>query len=408
MSSWDARLLGGGSAEALDDHLRVQGPLPASRGRRRASLIEAVTASGLRGRGGGGFPAGLKLAAVARERGARVVLANGAEGEPASRKDALLLAARPHLVLDGAVLCARAVGAADVVVAVAGGAAVRSVERAVAERADGVSISVARVPDRFLAGEETALISYLSGRDLLPTPTPPHPSARGLRRRPTLVQNVETLAHVALIARHGPDWFRGVGVDDDPGTALVTLCGAVPDPGVCECPSGVGLGELLEAGGVTSAVRAVLVGGYFGEWVDAREARLVRLETRWRGAGVIAVLPASACGPFESARALAYLAGEGSGQCGPCSNGLPAIAAMFARLVDGSAPPDALADLRRWAAVVPGRGACRLPDGAVRFASSALRVFAAEFADHARHGFCDRCLAAPVLPLPGGQSALAT
>jgi NADH:ubiquinone oxidoreductase subunit F (NADH-binding) len=426
VTSWEPRLFGAVHGEAtmtLGDHRAVHGPLPdlaAPRRRRRDGLIELVEASGLRGRGGAGFPAAVKLGAVAAARGPSVVVANGSEGEPASSKDALLLAARPHLVLDGAVLCARAVGAPDVVVAVSGGAAMRSVERALSERTaaaagDDVAITVARVPHAFIAGEESALLAYLGGGELRPLLRPPHPAERGLRRRPTLVANVETLAHIALIARYGADWFRAVGAADDPGTALVTLSGAVAAAGVFECPSGIALSELIwAAGGVTEPVGAVLVGGYFGEWVDWRDVDGLRLANGAtapgsvrRGAGVVAVLPAAACGPAETARVMAYLAGQSAGQCGPCSNGLPAIAATLARLVDGSPGPNAFADLRRWQAVVPGRGACRLPDGAVRLAASALAVFADEFDDHARHGRCAGCDAPGLLPTPRDEGALA-
>jgi NADH:ubiquinone oxidoreductase subunit F (NADH-binding) len=394
--------------------------VPAAAGRRAPSeLIELVTASGLRGRGGAGFPTGVKLRAVRDQRRAGIVLANGAEGEPASGKDRLLLAVVPHLVLDGAVLCARAIGAGEVVVAVGDHPTQAAVERALAERGralDGrVAIGVTRVPEAFVAGEETALINHLDRGELKPTLTPPRPAERGLRRRPTLVQNVETLAHVALIARHGPDWFRRLGTPEDPGSALVTISGAVARPGVFEVATDTRLADLAAAaGGVTERLRAVLVGGYFGDWVDGEEFASLRLDDAAlrpfgakRGAGVLALLPESACGPAETADVLAYLASQSAGQCGPCVNGLPAIAAMVGRLVDGDAPADAMEHLGRWLRVVPGRGACRLPDGAVRFAASALAVFAAEFADHHRHGRCTGCATPAWLPVPPGTELAA-
>ncbi|MCA1689622.1 MAG: proton-conducting membrane transporter, partial [Actinobacteria bacterium] len=329
---------------------------------------------------------------------------------PASAKDRLLLSALPHLVIDGAVLCAGALGAGEVVVAAGERPARTAVERALAERngSDRVAIRVLQAPDGFVSGEETALLQFLGGGPAKPTATPPRPFERGLDRRPTLVQNVETLAHVALIARHGPDWFRSIGAAEDPGSALVTLSGGVAGPGVYEIPCDAGLSGLLDAaGGLPGPARAVLVGGYFGSWVDARAigdglrldaASLRRFGAR-RGAGVVAVLPDSACGPAETARVLAYLAGQSAGQCGPCINGLPAIADMVGRMVAGTAPPDAGDHLRRWGSVLPGRGACHLPDGVVRFAASALSVFAAEFADHHRHGPCRAC-AARTLVIP--------
>jgi NADH:ubiquinone oxidoreductase subunit F (NADH-binding) len=397
---------------ALADHLDRHGPLPPDDRRSPLPLIDLLAAARLRGRGGAGFPTARKLAAVKAARGAPVVLANGAEGEPAAAKDRLLLTGLPQLVLDGAVLCARALGAREVVVAVTDPAALRALERAVAERAgERPTVTLARVPDVFLAGEETALIHHLDGGELKPTLTPPRPAQRGLHRRPTAVQNVETLAHIALIARHGPDWFRSIGVPDDPGSALLTLSGAVRRPGVFEVATDVALPELIDAaGGVTEPIRAVLVGGYFGAWVDGRALddprRLPDLGAR-RAAGVMALLPRSACGPAESAAVLDYLAAQSAGQCGPCSHGLPAIARMVGAIVDGRAPADAMSHLHRWLAVVPGRSACRLPDGAVAFAASALSVFAEEFADHHRHGPCERCATSAVLPLPPDDAELA-
>ncbi len=417
------RVLAGASTRgplSLAAHLDVHGPAPRA-GRRRSpplELIELVAAAGLRGRGGAGFPTAVKLRAVRDQRRASVVVANGAEGEPASGKDRLLLSTAPHLVLDGAVLCARAVGAREVIVAVGDRELEATVRRAAAERGaddDRMTIGAVCVPDAFLAGEETALINYLERGELKPTLTPPRPAERGLRRRPTLIQNVETLAHVALIARHGPGWFRGLGTAEDPGSALVTLTGAVAYPGVFEVACDTRLVDLVAAaGGATAPARAILVGGYFGDWVDGQALPALRLDHAGlaafgarRGAGVIALLPESACGPAETARVLAYLAGESAGQCGPCSNGLPAIAGMVRRLVDGDAPAGALDDLRRWQSLVRGRGACRLPDGAVRFAASALAVFAAEFADHQRHGSCDGCAAPAWLPVPPPPTRIA-
>ena len=404
--------LSGHAQMALAEHLDRHGPLPPDDRRSRLPLIDLLTAARLRGRGGAGFPTARKLAAVRAARGSAVVLANGTEGEPAAAKDRLLLTLLPHLVLDGAILCARALGAREVVVAVTGGPAVRSLERALAERTgERPTVTLVRVPDVYLAGEETALVHHLDAADLKPTLTPPFPAQRGLHRRPTLVQNVETLAHIALIARHGPDWFRSVGAAEDPGSALLTVSGAVERPGVFEVATDVPLPELVDAaGGATEPVRAVLVGGYFGAWVDGRvlgdPRRLSALAPK-RGAGVIALLPASACGPAETAAVLAYLATQTAGQCGPCSHGLPAIAGMVGALVDGRAPADAMTHLDRWLAVVPGRSACRLPDGAVAFAASALAVFADEFADHHRHGPCDRCATSAVLPLPPENAELA-
>jgi NADH:ubiquinone oxidoreductase subunit F (NADH-binding) len=237
----------------------------------------------------------------------------------------------------------------------------------------------------------------VAGRPAKPALKPPFPSERGLDNRPTLVQNAETLAQLALIARYGPHWFREAGTVDAPGTALVTLSGAIARPGVHELELGTTVGELLRrAGGVTEPMSAVLVGGYFGGWIAATDVESHRLLPETLGAGAIVVFPASACAVAECARVLRYLAGESAGQCGPCVHGLAAIADGFGRLALGkNGSPNTLA---RWADMVAGRGACRHPDGAARFLTSSLLVFADELARHARNGVCGRAQR-PILPV---------
>jgi NADH:ubiquinone oxidoreductase subunit F (NADH-binding) len=401
-----------GTPVPLADHLVRYGPLPL-RPRRGASdeLIELVEASGLQGRGGAGFPTARKLRAVAEGRRRPQVLVNGAEGEPISGKDQVLLAYVPHLVLDGAAVGAAAVGADEVTVAVGVGAsgALAAMGAAIAEREqrrlDRVSFRLVGVPDRFVAGEETALVNRLNGGPARPTFTPPRPFERGLSGRPTLVQNVETLAHLALIARFGADWFRSLGTCAEPGSALVTLGGAVRRPGIFEVPLGLPLRELLaRAGGPAAPLQAFLVGGYFGAWIAAEQAdTLALLDADLQrvgaslGARAIFALPTGACGIVETARVARYLAGESARQCGPCLHGLDAIAGALEQLAWGkNGRPAAEARLPRWLEQVTGRGACRHPDGAVRLVGSALRVFADEAERHA-HGSCSGA-GRPLLP----------
>jgi NADH:ubiquinone oxidoreductase subunit F (NADH-binding) len=402
------RLLGGlrrdGRTVSLDEHEEQYGGLPLRLG--ADELLRRVAASGLTGRGGAGFPTATKLEAVRGRRRRPIVVANGAEGEPPSGKDRVLLTYVPHLVLDGAVIAARIVGARHVVIA-ATSAAQAPLARALAERRRGeVRMRAAVVPDRFIAGEETALVQLLNGGPALPTYTPPRPYERGVDGAPTAVLNVETLAHLALIARFGEDWFRTAGTSDEPGSALVTLSGAVRRPGVYEIELGLPLADLLGQAGHDGDAQAYLIGGYFGTWVSAQDARGVRLSNRSLaplgaslGARAIVALPRDVCGIVETARVARYLAEQGAGQCGPCLNGLPAIAATLEQLVRrGRDTPD-LGLLRRRLARVAGRGACRHPDGAAGLVASALDVFAPELERHLRG---DRCTghARPILPIP--------
>lgn len=382
--------LEGGHTPTLARHLAAYGSMQESR-----DLVDEVEAADLRGRGGAAFPTAAKLRA-ARGRRRAIVVANGAEAEPTSAKDRALCRLAPHLVLDGVVAAARAVGAHRAVVAVGSRSIAEraALERALAERPtrERVRVDVASVSPSFVAGEETALLQALCGRLAKPTLKPPYPFERGLGGRPTLVQNVETLAHVALIARFGASWFRSAGTTDAPGSALVTLGGVVRRPGVHEIEAGAALADTLERlGGLREPAAAYLVGGYFGRWVDAREARSLELTPDVLGAGAVLAFPARGCAVVECARVLRYLALQSAGQCGPCTFGLPAIAGAAEDLAPGTALGEQrLAQLLRWAGQVRGRGACRHPDGVARFAESAAAVFADDFAAHAGHGRCGR------------------
>ena len=394
------RLLAGMSPAgplAYDRHLAVHGPLPDA----GSELIAEVAAAGLRGRGGAGFPSAVKLAAVA-EGSRPVVVVNGTEGEPMSGKDRALLRRVPHLVLDGAQAAARAVGAKRVLV-VASAAENAVLAAALSERRGGPRFTLTDRAPGYVAGEETAVLAHLEGRAPRPRVTPPRPAERGYRGRATLVQNVETLAHLGLIARHGADWFREVGTADRPGTTLVTLSGSVRRPGVYEVPSGITLGELQQLAHPSEAVRALLVGGYFGAWLPSDATGLALDDASLRphaaavGAGVIVVLGQQACPVAETARLTRYLAGESAGQCGPCVHGLGALAEVVERFASGRTSPGDGERLVRWIDMVRGRGACAHPDGAARMLSSAVREFRRELEDHAYRGHCARCAAPSTL-----------
>ncbi|MGH2718978.1 MAG: NADH-ubiquinone oxidoreductase-F iron-sulfur binding region domain-containing protein [Actinomycetota bacterium] len=416
-SSGQRRLLAdfpaGGSALSLAEHRSRYPQPPPPKHRPLAALIEEIDHAGLRGRGGAGFPTATKMRAVAAGRGTPFVVANGTEGEPGSYKDKLLLTSLPHLVIDGVLLAAAAVGADQAVIAIehTAGLALAAMDRALAERRRAeplpIPVEVAETPPGYVTGEESALVHYLNGGDALPTATPPRPFERGLARRPTLVDNVETLAHVAQIARYGAGWFRTTGTRDEPGTMLVTVSGAVAQPGVTEVPLGTPLGAIIERANPTARPVAALVGGYFGGWVPAAQfgAPLSRAGLRATGAapgaGVIIVLPEGACGLSETARILQWYANESAGQCGPCAFGLPAIAAEAVALCHGPIPPQGLGRLQRWAGDVEGRGACHHPNGAVRLLRSALMVFSGDIERHLHGQPCTGSYHSPVVPVPG-------
>jgi NADH:ubiquinone oxidoreductase subunit F (NADH-binding) len=413
------RVLPSAPVAGLPAHERRYGE-PMLRG---AALLREVERSGLTGRGGAAYPTGRKLSAVRERAGLRgaVVIANGMESEPASAKDAALLARAPHLVLDGIALAAEATSARAAYLCVRRPAQADALAAAIAEREghDPVPVELTLVPEGYVSSAESALVRYLNGGPALPGFAAQRPSERGVRGRPTLVSNVETLANVALISARGAGWFRSAGTASAPGSALVTVSGAARRPGVYEIAFGTPVGDVLELAGGSGeigGVQAVLAGGYFGSWLAGGAALrtpaapdALRAAGAGFGAGIFLILPVAGCGLVETARILRYLAGQSAGQCGPCLNGLPAIAAAFEQVAFGTGGSGKGAHRRalRWLGdlfgLVEGRGACHLPDGVARLAASALRVFADDVRAHER-GPCLAGRGRPVFAVPSGPA----
>ncbi len=405
---------GGPTDPGLADHLALHGPvvIPTGDDPAWSQVIRSeVAASGLAGRGGGGFPAAAKWDSVLRSNRRPVVVVNAMEGEPASAKDRALLAWSPHLVLDGAELVAALSGARSVVVCVADDRddSARAVQRAVAERqraGSPRSLAVRRPPARYVTGEESALVSWLEREDARPVLRIDKSVPLRVGRRPVLLHNAETLAQVALIARHGAAWFRRLGTDDAPGTTLVTVSGAVRIPGVVEVELGTPVDEVVQRCGPTGPLSGYLLGGYGGAWLAPElgstplaSAPLARAGATL-GVGIVVALATTSCGIAETARIARWMAGESAGQCGPCVFGLPAIADDLESLAVGRSDADVLARIDERSRSVVGRGACSHPDGVARMVRSALQVFAADAAAHAAGRPCDGRHRPSVLTFP--------
>jgi NADH:ubiquinone oxidoreductase subunit F (NADH-binding) len=395
------------NSASLREHLSRHGTRPSCAGdwRRRQQLIDEVARANLTGRGGAAFPTAVKLRALAGAARPPVVIANGVEGEPASAKDKVLLGSAPHLVLDGAVCAAEMTGASEVVI-VAHRAVWETVRQAADQRrragCDSIPVRVRAAAAGFTAGEASAVVHWAERG--IPAPTGRPPRLGGPGRRPALVQNAETLAQLALIMRHGASWFRSAGTAAEPGSMLVTLLGAIRHPGVYEVELGMLVGDMLKlAGSDGTALGALLIGGYFGTWAVAAAALSLPFSAAGLapvgaspGAGVVAAVPAAACGLAETARLTRYLARSSAGQCGPCVFGLDAIARELEHAAAGAGCD--LTRVRRWLGDVTGRGACRHPDGAALMVASALRVFRAEIGLHER-GWCSATETTGVLPV---------
>ena len=426
-SSSPIRLLAGaegGHRLDLSGHLRVHGPLTLPDDRRQAGpwtddLVGQVTSAGLTGRGGGGFPTALKLGGAVKGRHRTVVVIDVMEGEPAAQKDSVLAAYAPHLILDGAEVLAAALGSKDIRIAVArdNPSVSASLQAAITERERtrrrGPQITVGTPPGRYVAGEESALVSWIDGGDSRPTYRPTKPAVLTINRKRAYVENAETTAALALIARHGGQAFAAQGREGTGGIALVTLSGSVAGPGVHEVAVGTPLGEIIAASQPEGAPTGILLGGYGGTFVgpDALTAPWsadgLRPFGGAPGAGIIIVLTAASCGVAEMARIVSWMARESAGQCGPCVFGLPALAEDLGLVADGRTKGRIDVRLNSHLDVIAGRGACAHPDGVVRMVRSGLTVFRRDVTAHLEGRRCSCATAPTVLNLPDNTGELA-
>lgn len=374
----------------LAEHESRHGPLPTAAAK---ELVELAAAAALRGRGGGGFPLAAKVGAVLEQRrNEPAVVVNGVEADPFSLKDATLLATNPHLVLDGAQAAALALGAPAVVVAVGSRhrQALVGVTQAARERPyRRPAITVRTVPDRYILGQESALIGYLNGKKGLPA-FGFAPYRKGLGGRPTLVSNVETFAQLGLLLHHGERWFRAIGEPAEPGSALITVWEGSGEPTLTEVALGTPLATVLGGPLVTPTLVGGLGGGWLPSgWTGRWSRRDLAAAGSALGCGAAWILPEGACPLGETARLLRFAAAAGAAQCGPCRFGTAELALLFARLCGGDKA--VLGELEEVAGLLVGRGACSHPDGTARLAASALAAFPDGVEAHLRHGPCPAC-----------------
>ncbi|HEY8486793.1 MAG TPA: NADH-quinone oxidoreductase subunit NuoF [Limnochordales bacterium] len=395
-----------GGYQALRKALRSMTP---------AEVQKEVTDSGLRGRGGAGFPTGRKWGFLPNDGRPRYLVCNADESEPGTFKDRLLIERNPHLVVEGVLLAAYAIGAARAFIYLRGefrqGYEIlsRALEQArrrgyVGERILGSDFSVEVVIHRgagaYICGEETGLLNSLEGRRGEPRLKPPFPASVGLYGMPTVVNNVETLACVPFIVARGARWFASIGPEKSPGPKIFSVSGRVRRPGNYELPLGIPLRELLweHAGGPLPGRRfkAVQPGGgssplLVPEQLDVpMDFDSVARVGSMLGSGGVIVLDDRDC-VVEAARILTeFYAHESCGQCTPCREGLHWLARILARLESGGGRPEDLEVLRSTPPFIAGRTICPLADAGVGFLRSSLQHFPEEYQAHVQHGRCTR------------------
>jgi NADH-quinone oxidoreductase subunit F len=390
---------------SLDAYLAVAGAGLRAALRDPAAIIPAIEAAGLRGLGGAGFPAHRKWAAVAAAPGpGRWIIANGNEDEPGTFKDRFLLAETPHQVIEGALVAAVAVRAAQVALYVnpREPATVAGLRDAAAQWAahpllaevsaavgEAVTLRVVESSGLYIGGEETAAVASVQGGFPFPSLKPPFPAQHGVHGAPTLVTNVETLAQAGHILAKGAAWYRGLGIGDAAGTKLFSLSGDVLRPGLHELPMGTSLRALVfdHGGGMLGGRRfkAVFTGGPSNTLLTERDLDVamdfdsLRARGSRLGTGAMIVVGDGTSILRKTAEYVAFFAASSCGQCPPCKIGTFQVARLLERLEAGGGGPGDLEALRNLAALLPGSGRCGLVDGAATVLASSLATFPEEY-----------------------------
>lgn len=368
-------------------------------------IIAKVEASGLRGRGGAGFPTGRKLALTLEcPENPHYVVMNGGEDEPGSHKDRVLMENVPHLLLDGIILAAYAVQAEKAYLYINHNyaAATGAVETALREAREagywgddiagsGFSLELVMVaaPSNYVAGEDTAALEVIEGKEPLPRPKPPFPVTEGLFGKPSLVNNVETLANIAPIVAKGADWFRSFGTAESPGTMIFSLGDEMERPGVYELALGTPLRHLLEecGGGVKGGkpIKAILPGGPSSGFLlpDNLDLPLDHDALREAGSsigcGVVKVLTEGDSVLDEVARIADFFAKESCGQCPACRMETNMLVALLKKVQQGEGNDALVEQFGKVIAFNKGKGFCSLINMPGPPIESAIRLFPEEF-----------------------------
>ena len=387
-------------------------------------VIDEIAAAGLRGRGGSGFPTAEKWR-IARgtEADRKIVVANLMGADPSSLGDRALAEGNPQLVVEGLLLAAYAVGAGEAIVAVRRDwtDAIDRLRNAISEATDAhlagylvlgtdvsIQLSVWEGSGAYVAGEETALLNALSGDRGMPAIRPPYPATRGLWGVPTVVQNAETLAHVAWIMSHSPEAFASVGSEASKGTKLVTIMGRVAEPGLLEVPLGTSLLDLLGmAGGGTGNTKAVFVGGPGGGAIDTGMLNTPYdyepLESAGAiiGSGSVLVTDAATCMVSSARFFVDFSAREACGKAVPCRIGPLRLVEALDRILAGTPRPNDFTLLRELSAKISDTALCKLERLASRPMLTTLERFGDEYRAHAERGEClaGACSVTPLPPL---------
>ena len=379
-----------------------------------AAIIDTVKASGLRGRGGAGFPAGVKWSFVPTTTGKPTyVVVNFDESEPGTCNNRELVDRDPHRLLEGTAIAALAIGCRTAFIYVRGeylsqslvlGMAIGEAYAAgflgtgIAGSDVDLDIVLHRGAGAYICGEETALLNSLEGFRGQPRLRPPFPAVEGLYASPTVINNVETLMSVPDIVLRGPGWFRELGTEKSPGTKLFTISGKVERPGNYELPLGTPLRVLLEdvAGGVLGgrSLKAWTPGGsstplLTADHIDTPlDYESVAEAGSLLGTGAVMVLDDTDCVVDAAQRMTRFYANESCGKCTPCREGTWWAERVLGRIAEGYGHTEDLPVMRDMGKHIMFRAFCALADGAAAVIDSSLKHFSEEFEEHVQLGRC--------------------
>ena len=376
-------------------------------------VIEMVTASGLRGRGGAGFPAGRKWGFMPKGDVEKYVCVNTDEGEPGTFKDRELVEKDPHQIIEGVIIASYAVGAHRAFVYIRGefflGVKrwIKAIDDAYARGFLGkdilnsgfdLDLSVHRGAGAYICGEETALIESLEGKRGQPRKKPPYPASVGLWGRPTLVHNIETLANIPHIVNRGAEWYAAIGTPRSTGPKIFCVSGHVHNRGIFELPLGVSLRELLfdHAGGMAGdkKLKAVIPGGASTPMLAADQLDITldfeSLEAAGSmlGTGAVIVMNEDTCMVDVGRRLMRFFQHESCGHCTPCRTATTRMLSILESLENGQGKPGDVERLEEVARGMLGRTFCPMGDAAANPILSGLQLFRDEYDYHVTHGRC--------------------
>ena len=389
---------------SIDDALArgAYATLAACRLRPAAELVEEVVRSGLRGRGGAGYPTGRKWQLVAAQSGAhKVVVCNADEGDPGAFMDRSVMEGDPHRLLEGMAIAAQAVGAAEAYIYVRAEypLAIERLAAAIAAATDlgalaGLPIQLRIGAGAYVCGEETALLHSIEGGRGTPRPRPPYPAVSGLWGLPTLINNVETFAAIPAILREGGEWYAAMGTASSKGTKVFALSGAISHTGLIEVEMGTSLRTIVElmGGGVpanpdgsSGVVKAVQTGGPSGGCVPAHlldtpvDYESLQQLGSIMGSGGMVVIDAATAMPALARFFMRFCVAESCGKCLPCRAGTVQLEQLLDRFVERRATPADLGQLEQLCGMVKATSLCGLGQSAPNPVLSTLRFFRAEY-----------------------------